>query len=296
MKIRRYLRETSLNLPRHVHAAPALAGDLAFEHFCTPLLSDKRALDFSRLTRRSRFYLRHAHWRRVQTPHGSLQTYIFEPDREPPRGAVLLVHGWTSEASFMTAFVEPVRRAGFRVVGFDLPAHGYSDGRCTNLAACSRAMHWLADALGPIHGVVAHSMGGLVSLLVAEGGPPMPKPLSFGRMVLLACPNRLSDITRDFGAKLGLTHAAQRAYEKRIERVGHRSVAGFSAAALLQQVKRPVLLIHSRDDADVPFSDAEQIAQETPGVELMAFDGLGHRKLLYAPPVTRAAASYIVQP
>lgn len=291
-----YPQTAGLNLPRPAHTAPALAGDLAFQRFCTPLLSDKRAPDFSRLTRRSRFYLRHARWRRTPTPHGCLQTYIFEPDREPSRGTVLLVHGWTSEASFMTAFVEPVRRAGFRVVGFDLPAHGYSDGRRTNLAACSRALHWLAEALGPIHGVVAHSLGGLVSLLVAEGGPPMPKSLSFGRMVLLACPNRLIDITRDFGARLGLTQAAQRAYERRIERVGHRSVEGFSAAALLQRVERPVLLIHSRDDADVPFSDAEQIAREVQGVELMAFDGLGHRKLLYAPPVTRAAASYIVQP
>ena len=118
---------------------PALAGDVAFRIFCTPELSQHRTHDHDELTARARFHLRHARWERVPTPAGEVQTYVFEPDGEP-RGTVMLVHGWTSEAAFMTAFIEPLRRSGLRVVAFDFPAHGLSPGRRTNLADCARAM------------------------------------------------------------------------------------------------------------------------------------------------------------
>jgi pimeloyl-ACP methyl ester carboxylesterase len=264
-----------------------LAGDLAFRIFCTPELSQHRSHDHHVLTERARFHLRHARWERVQTPVGQLQTYVFDPDGDS-RGTVLLVHGWTSEAAFMTAFIEPLRRSGLRVVAFDFPAHGFSSGRRTNLAECARALYGVCQHYGPIHAVVAHSFGGFVSLLVAEGGPPMPRATPIERFVLLACPDRLSDVTRNFGRGLGLSEGAQRMYERHLKRVGHRPVATFSSSALLRKVGVPTLVMHGRDDREVPFHNAEEIARTCPSARLMAFDGLGHRTLLYAPPVFRA--------
>ncbi len=282
-----------LDLARLSRTAPGLAGDIAFRRFCTPAISAQRPANYEELALRARFHLRTARWERIRTPQAELQAYIYEPDGSA-KGTVLLVHGWTAEAAFMTAFAEPLRRAGYRTIAFDFPAHGRSEGRYTNLAACARAMLELAEQLGPIHAVIAHSFGGLVALLVAEGGPPLYRGVKFERLVLLACPNRLSDVTRDFGAGLKLGPVAQRAYERHIERVGHRSVAGFSAVNLLGSIGRPALLLHSRDDEDVPFAQAEQIVEGVPGMELVAFEGLGHRRLLYAPPVTRAVTRYVV--
>jgi pimeloyl-ACP methyl ester carboxylesterase len=283
----------ALDLERISRTAPGLAGDTAFRRFCTPALSAQRPANYRQLADRARFHLRGARWERIRTPQAELQTYIFEPDA-PPKGTILLVHGWTAEAAFMTAFAEPLRRSGYRTVAFDFPAHGRSEDRYTNLAACARAMLSLAEAMGPIHAVIAHSFGGLVTLLVAEGGPPLYRAHRFEGLVLLACPNRLSDVTRDFGGGLKLGPAAQRAYERHIERVGHRTVADFSAVSLLKRTGQRALLLHSRDDEDVPFAQAEEIAAAVPGIELTAFEGLGHRRLLYAPPVTRAATRYVV--
>lgn len=266
---------------------PALAGDIAFRIFCTPQLSQHRSADHDQLTARARFHLRHAHWLRVPTPAGDVQTYTFEPDAHP-RGTVVLVHGWTSEAAFMTAFMEPLRRSGFRVVAFDFPAHGLSPGRRTNLADCARAMLAVCDHFGPIHAAVAHSFGGFVSLLVAEGGPPMAHAHAIERFVLIACPNRLADVTGNFGGTLQLTPAAQRAYEHHLERVGHRTVESFSATGLLRAAGAKALVIHGSEDAEVPFRDAEDIVAACPSARLLAFEGLGHRTILYAPPVFRA--------
>ena len=266
---------------------PALAGDVAFRIFCTPELSQHRTHDHDELTARARFHLRHAKWQRLATPAGEVQTYVFEPDCEP-RGTVMLVHGWTSEAAFMTAFMEPLRRSGYRVVAFDFPAHGLSPGRRTNLADCARSMLAVCDHFGTIDAVVAHSFGGFVSLLVAEGGPPMHHAHPIGRFVLISCPNKLSDVTLDFGGALKLGPEAQRAYERHVERVGHRSVATFSVSELLQRIDGSVLVLHGREDDEVPFHNAEAIAASRAATRLMGFDGLGHRNVLFAPPVFRA--------
>jgi pimeloyl-ACP methyl ester carboxylesterase len=273
--------------PELARLPAAVAGDEAFRIFCTPELSHHRTRDHHQLIERARFHLRHARWERVDTLAGEVSTYVFEPD-EAQRGTVLLVHGWTSEAAFMTAFIEPLRRSGMRVVAFDFPAHGHSAGRRTNLAHCARAMLGVAEHYGPIDAAVAHSFGGFVTLLVAEGGPPLPHAHPIGRFVLLACPNRLGDVTRNFGEQLGLSAEAQRVYEHHLERVGHRPVATFSAGELLRKVAAPALIIHGRDDREVPFRNAEDIAGACPTARLVAFDGLGHRMILYAPPVVRA--------
>ncbi len=267
---------------------PAMAGDVAFRIFCTPELSQHRTADHDILTARARFHLRNARWHVLDTPAGEVQTYVYEPDGEA-RGTVLLVHGWTSEAAFMTAFAEPLRRSGMRVVAFDFPAHGLSPGRRTNLADCARAMLAVCDHYGPIDGVVAHSFGGFVALLVAEGGPPIDHAHHIGRFVLISCPNKLTEVTRNFGKALNLSPAAQRIYERHLERVGHRPVETFSAAELLRNVDQPVLIIHGRDDDEVTFRNAEDIAAAHPGARLMPFAGLGHRNVLFAPPVFRAA-------
>lgn len=269
------------------HLPPARAGDEAFRIFCTPELSQYRTPDHHLLIERARFHLRHARWERVATQAGDVQAYVFEPD-SGATGTVMLVHGWTSEAAFMTAFIEPLRRSGLRVVAFDLPAHGHSPGRRTNLAECARAMLGVADHYGPVRATVAHSFGGFVSLLVAEGGPPLTHGHPVERFVLISCPNRLGDVTLSFGAGLGLGRRAQRVYERHLERVGRRPVATFSTVELLRAVGVPALVIHGRDDREVPYASAEAIANGSPSVRLLGIEGLGHRTILYAPPVFRA--------
>jgi pimeloyl-ACP methyl ester carboxylesterase len=277
------------------HLPAARAGDEAFRIFCTPELSHHRSVDHHVLIERARFHLRPARWERVATPAGEVQAYVFEPDHARA-GTILLVHGWTSEAAFMTAFIEPLRRSGFRVVAFDFPAHGASPGRRTNLADCARAMLAVADRYGPVHAAVAHSFGGFVSLLVAEGGPPLTHAHPIARFVLLACPNRLSEVTRSFGRQLGLAEGAQRVYERHLERVGHRPVATFSALELLSAVGAPALVIHGTDDREVPFRNAQEIARGYARARLMAFEDIGHRTMLYAPPVFRAVMNEINRP
>jgi pimeloyl-ACP methyl ester carboxylesterase len=276
--------------------APGRVGDLAFVRFCTPKLSERRSADHEIRAERARFHLRHAEWRTVATTQGEIPTYVFAPEGGgAPKAGVLVVHGWTSEASFMAVIGVQLARAGFRAVLFDQPGHGRSRRERASLIDGSRALLEVAEALGPIRFALAHSMGCLAAALAGGGGAPMARAYPFERYVLIAGPNRFGAVTQEFAATLGLTAAAQRHYERQLERIAHRPIGDLTGARLLAATGRPALLIHSRDDREVRFENAEEIAAACPLAELLALDGFGHRNILHAPPAIRAAISYLAR-
>src|SRR5262245_16038228 len=54
--------------------------------------------------------------------------------------AVLLAHGWGGYAAQMRGFVPPLLAAGYRVIAFDQPAHGLSEGKLTGLPDFAAAL------------------------------------------------------------------------------------------------------------------------------------------------------------
>ena len=271
---------------------PDIAAALAYRMFCTPRISAHRSADHSRLISRARFHLRHARHLAVPTRGGQVQAYVFEPE-SPPAATVLLVHGWTSEASFMSAFARYFRGRGFRVVMFDFPAHGQSAGRRTNIIDCAHAIREVAELLGPVHYVVSHSLGGLASLLACWGGKPMTHAYPFEGFVFVSLPNSFHALVRQFSSSRSLSPEAQRQFEKMLELEGHRRLDDFTGANLLPATSRPALLLHCADDREIPLENAQQVAIASPTAQLKTFQGLGHRKILYAPAVIREASQFI---
>jgi pimeloyl-ACP methyl ester carboxylesterase len=277
----------------------ALAGDEAYRRFCQPSLSHHRNPLHDQLVSRARVHLAKSTRQDIETPVGRVPVYQFHPasDGEPsaaPPPTVLLVHGWTSEASFMAAFIEPLRQKGWRVVSFDMPGHGFAEARRASMIDCARAMSAVVSSVGPVQAVIAHSIGAMVAALVSEGGRPLPSRHQLGRLALIAAPNALDFITADHASALGLSSDARRWFERHVQRVGHRPIATFSTAGLLQSTPGPVLVVHSRDDAEVPFSDAEAIAGSRADCILHAVDDLGHARVLYAPPVVRKVRDFVL--
>jgi pimeloyl-ACP methyl ester carboxylesterase len=265
-----------------------------FHIFCTPSLSRHRAPDHEKLVERARFHLQQAEVRKLATSAGDLQTYVFEPEGRC-YGSVLIVHGWTGEAAFMSPFALHLRRRGLRSVLFDLPAHGKSSGRKSNLIDCGHAALEVAEAMGPMRFALGHSIGASAILAAGEGHSPLPRSYSFEAYVLVAIPDRCSDLIGRFGSELCLSPRELRAFERRLEKIARRPIKEFNASNLLATLRRPALILHSRDDDEVPFSDAVQIASANSSAELAVFDGLGHRGILYAPPAVRAAGNFLTR-
>jgi pimeloyl-ACP methyl ester carboxylesterase len=61
----------------------------------------------------------------------------------------------------------------------------------------------------------------------------------------------------------------------------------------LRELPAAALVIHDRDDADVPFSHGEEIVGAWAGSRLESTSGLGHRALLRDPAVIGRAVAFL---
>src|SRR5512139_698320 len=122
--------------------------------------------------------------------------------------AVLLMHGWGGARAQMTGFVDPLLFAGYRVVAYDQPAHGESDGKMTNLLEIAPTMDLIAKHEGPFQAIIAHSFGTLISsYALAKRNFPPP-----ARLVYLGAFNRLLDSVPRFQVQAGLSDGMMDAF------------------------------------------------------------------------------------
>ena len=243
-------------------------------------------------TGRARFAKAESH--RIRYGGGYVQAYRFLPAPALDRGETVgIVHGWANQAYFMRAFVDGLTEAGFRVVALDLPAHGDSTGKETDPLDGARALLAVAAALGPFDGLVGYSFGGAVAAFAVEGRPPLAGGLAVKRLAFVSAPDAIVDITRRFGAMTGLGEAAQSAFEHVLTERSGRPVDDLKVSRILSQLDLPVLVVHARDDREIPFSDAEALARANATTRFLPVDGLGHRRILYAPEVVSAVADFM---
>jgi len=203
--------------------------------------------------------------------------------------AVLLVHGWGGYAAQMRAFVFPLLSAGYRVIAYDHPAHGVSEGRLTGLPDLADALAEVAWHHGEVKAVVAHSLGAAAAALAVARG------LRVESVVAVSPPSDLVGYSRRFARWHWMPEAARRAMQASIEdRYGVRW-EDLELSRLAPRLGARALVIHDRDDRLVPWTQGASFAHRWPGARLLSTDGLGHRRILEAEAVTRAAADFIAR-
>lgn len=201
--------------------------------------------------------------------------------------AVLLLHGWEGQASDLAAFAQALRRAGCTVLAMDLPAHGGSAGTRTSIPQSAVALRAVADALGPLHGVIAHSIGSPVAVEALHAG------MQAQRVVLLSAPAHYERYARGFAAMAGLDGAGTEAVLALLRDRHGIDVRAISLPARAPHLRQPVLFMHSADDRIVPIEDSLASAAAWPGARHVRVEGLGHRRILADPEVVRTAVEFV---
>lgn len=205
---------------------------------------------------------------------------------EQPR-TVLLVHGWEGRGSQLGRFVAPLVAQGLRVVAFDAPGHGDARRDRASVVEHARAVAAVAAELGPIHAVVAHSVGGAASLLATRFG------LSAQRFALIAPPRSPSKFVAGFSRFLDLDPTVRDAMVARVEsRYGIR-IADLDVEQDAARLHAPLLVVHDRDDNVVDFESGESLANVAPLGMLMETTGLGHNTILRARDVVETVSDFV---
>lgn len=189
--------------------------------------------------------------------------------------AVLLVHGWNSRASRFLLLIGLLRSAGYRVVAIDAPGHGDSAGRSSSVLEVSAALLEAGRVEGPFVAAVTHSFGCSCLLHAVSQG------LAVDRIACLSPPNRMELLFARFIVQQRIPAAVGDAM---VERLDQRYGGGFWAAVapdrLASTLGRPGLVIHDRDDGQVPWQQGAAIAAAWPEAELLLTSGLGHNRIL----------------
>lgn len=187
---------------------------------------------------------------------------------------VLLVHGWGEWAANLGAFIDPLVAAGYRVVGFDLPAHGRSSGTQTDALVNAAAVADGAASQGGAHAVVAHSMGAHATTTALHRG------LEVDAVALLAPAVRLYGV-EEFAEMLSLPQAAARGLRATIERRYGTSVwEDLSADLLARKLRTPALIVHDADDDQIAPSEGRALSEAWQGSRLVVTEGLGHGRII----------------
>lgn len=187
----------------------------------------------------------------------------------------LLVHGWEGRGSQLGALVEPLVRSGLSVVAFDAPGHGDSPGNrlyLTDLADCVVAA---AAATGPVHALIAHSFGAAASLLAFHRGGVA------ARRNIMISPNVLiDDSVARFARVVALDERDRTTLEYALADHTGLGLEALRLDALVGRRDSALLVVHDREDREVPFHHAERLAATWRDATLLPTTGLGHRKIL----------------
>ena len=187
---------------------------------------------------------------------------------------VLLVHGWSGRGTQLVKIADEMLKLGYTTISFDAPAHGKSPGKTSNMTEFIASILELEKKFGPFEFAIGHSLGGMSILNSIKRG------LKVKKAVIIGSGDIVEDIMDDFVEKLGMNIAISKKMKANFEKKIGETMDSFSAYVAAREVSIPVLVLHDKDDEDVPVKAAYHINENLKESELVITEGLGHRKIL----------------
>jgi pimeloyl-ACP methyl ester carboxylesterase len=221
----------------------------------------------------------------IRVGNQTVATYIWgDPVTQP---YALLAHGWSSFALRFLPWVARLRAAGFAVVTFDQPGHGYSTGDLCTIPDFIATILAVGRRYGNPTVAIGHSLGG-TALTLAQS-----EDWHAERVVVIAPPADLEAAADRFMRFVRLGSHLRERFLNWLEHATGRSVQEFHIRQHLRSLGLPCLIIHDIDDLEVPWGDGESYARHWHSSRLLTTQGLGHHKVLDAPEVIEATLAFV---
>ncbi len=256
---------------------PSVAASLAYRALATPPRVAER--DWQKQLRQRAT--------KTALPFGGGHIAVYEWGIGP---VVLMVHGWGARATHMGKMIEPLVLAGYRVVSFDAPAHGESSGKRTDPVEFAAAVNAVANYAGHVHVAITHSFAATSTLLAHRDWGDVAD-----HFVLVSPIVSCMWFTEMFGEYAGLNASVlARARQMVVDRYSGRFLwEHMSVLELLRSARRSTLIIHDRNDVEIPFAHSTVLMEAGSHVDRFATDGLGHHRLLGDPQVILRVVKFV---
>ena len=206
---------------------------------------------------------------------------------------VLLVHGWESRGTALRGFVPDLIAAGYRVVAFDGPAHGDSEGERANILNFGSAIKSLIEHLdAPIAAAITHSFGGacIVYMLANEG-----RAIQIDKLVLIAASSSTKQIMDNYLDLVGAPDAVRKKWFEFIASKIQIPLETIDVSTSNTKINvNTAMILHDEMDPITPISEAKKIASSWKDTILVITKGYGHFRLMKNPDVVKRVTRFIV--
>lgn len=241
--------------------SPSLAASLTFRLFCTPRRTPVKE--------KEKLFLATAQREDITLANVRIVTYSWG---NGPK-TILLAYGWEYNSGRWRHFVPSLVAAGFRVIAFDMPAHGQAPGRTHTYLKNVQLLRALMVKYGPIYGVVAHSFGGSSTMGMLSEIPPSEWP---EKTIIMASFSNMQRVFDEFSERLQLKQSIRERFEAFIEKLSGKPLSYYDLGRLVSHVQSNALIIHSKDDTVTPVNHSESVYSKWPSANLWTPDQLGH--------------------
>jgi pimeloyl-ACP methyl ester carboxylesterase len=256
--------------------SPPAAAKLAFNTFAK--------VRKGRVQPRQQAFLDEARHSQEEVVGQVIQTYQWTG--EGPR--VLLIHGWESNSFRWKNLIAVLREAGFHVIAFDAPAHGYSTGKILHVPLYTECVEHMVQTFDPKY-IIGHSVGGMTALYHAHRHPNE----SVEKVVTIGSPAEFEEIVTSYQQLLGFNDRVLKAFDALIfEEFGYH-VHEFATHRFIKGNPKKGLLLHDRLDQIAPFHASQKVHDAWEDSVLIPTEGLGHS--MHQEDVNRKIAEFLIK-
>ena len=260
------------------HTTPQLATNLAYFLFRRP--RRKKLHYLAQLPNGAR---------RFQQPYNKTKLVGYEWGSGSK--TVLLIHGWEGQVGTMLGFVDPLLKAGYRVVALDGPGHGESGQLMTNVFDYAQAIEQVCHHYGGFFGIVAHSFGGAATFFALEKSQcTQPE-----KIVTVAPMTNLMVHVDIFHRLCGITNPVLDAMLSRIEQDFNIHRDNWNMLTAAEKIQGKNLIWHDETDHIIPMSDSRRLTMHLAHSEIRKTTGLGHKRILKDPEVAHQTVDFLNQ-
>jgi pimeloyl-ACP methyl ester carboxylesterase len=276
------LRSMGLSLNIQALVAPKAAARRAYALFATPPAPHLRPKEIA--------FLKTARIAEYEMGQQTVVTYHWGEEGQP---LILLSYGWAYNAGRWRHYVPALVEAGFHVVAYDPPGHGWNNKgkRFLNVAINAAIQRHLLEQYGPVEAVLAHSFGGSSAVYTIA---QMPAHLRPKRMVLMASFSSAPQVFQGFKKALGLWPNVFYGMIRYAEAQVGAPIHTFDMARMSGQLEGvDALLVHDPKDAVTSFTHIERYHAFWPNSALLRAKGAGHH--LGTAEVTNAVLQFLIK-
>ena len=186
---------------------------------------------------------------------------------------ILFVHGWCSNGARWQDYIDKIVAKGYSAVVVDAPGQGNAKGFLLSIPAYIQCIKTVLEKEQNWYGIVAHSIGSIVSTIATSEVNLTQKPQ---KMVLMSTFSDCFALMTKYARCIGIKESVLEFTRQYIPKLYGHPLAYFSLIDHLKILGSEALLIHDKADIVVPFEEVTKITNRMPEITYFESINGGH--------------------